>query len=143
MVGSGPYVVTEFDRGRIIRMSRNPNFRGPKPKFDELQWIKYGSADAVERALTLGEIDIVPEVAEATFARLGKAEERQEREGAVAVVHPAGLQPLHQGNCPDAKFNPAVQDLTVRQAIAYAIDRERINEIASRDIAFAGHGLLP
>ena len=46
-------------------------------------------------------------------------------------------------NCPDAKFNPAVQDVTVRQAIAYAIDRNRINKIASRGIAFEGHGLLP
>ena len=46
-------------------------------------------------------------------------------------------------NCPDAKFNPAVQDRAVRQAIAYAIDRERINEIAARDTSFAGHGILP
>ena len=45
--------------------------------------------------------------------------------------------------CPDAKFNPAVQDVTVRQAIAYAIDRNRINEIGTRGTAFVGHGLLP
>ena len=62
MVGSGPYVVTEFESNRIVRMERNPNLRGEKPKFDELQWIKYGSADAVERALTLGEIDMITEV---------------------------------------------------------------------------------
>ncbi len=31
----------------------------------------------------------------------------------------------------------------MRQAIAYAIDRKRINEIASRGTAFEGHGLLP
>ena len=31
----------------------------------------------------------------------------------------------------------------MRQAIAYAIDRERINEISSRGTAFPGHGLLP
>ena len=45
--------------------------------------------------------------------------------------------------CPDAKYNPAVQDRTVRQAIGYAVDRERINQIASRGTSFAGHGLLP
>ncbi len=45
--------------------------------------------------------------------------------------------------CPDAKANPAVRDRTVRQAIAYAIDRERINEIAARGTSFAAHGLLP
>ena len=31
----------------------------------------------------------------------------------------------------------------MRQAIAFAIDRERINEIGARGTAFAGHGLLP
>jgi peptide/nickel transport system substrate-binding protein len=46
-------------------------------------------------------------------------------------------------NCPDAKFNPAVQDRTVRQAIAYAVDRERVNTIAARGTSFPGHGLLP
>ena len=59
IVGSGPYIVTEFDSNRLVRMERNPNWRGKKPAFDELQWIKYGSADAVERALTLGEVDMM------------------------------------------------------------------------------------
>ena len=31
----------------------------------------------------------------------------------------------------------------MRQAIAYAIDRKRVNEIASRGTGFEGHGLLP
>ena len=33
---------------------------GEAPAFDEIQFIKYGSSDAVERALTLGEIDFIP-----------------------------------------------------------------------------------
>ena len=35
MVGSGPYVVTEFERGRIIRMERNPEWEGEEPAYDE------------------------------------------------------------------------------------------------------------
>ena len=31
LVGSGPYIVTEYERGRIIRMERNPEFRGEAP----------------------------------------------------------------------------------------------------------------
>ena len=124
-------------------MTRNPNFRGEKPAFDELQWIKYGNTDAVERALTLGEIDLVPEVQQATFARLAKAKDVE----AVKSTSPSFTQLTfnlcNEENCPDAKFNPAVQDRTVRQAIAYAIDRKRVNEIASRGTAFEGHGLLP
>ncbi len=143
IVGSGPYVVSAWDRGRIIRMTRNPNFRGEKPKFDEIQWIKYGNTDAVDRALTLGEIDIVPEVAEASFARLEKAKNVKGVNSASPSFTQLAFNLCSKKNCPDAKFNPAVQDVTVRQAIAYAIDRKRVNQIASRGIAFEGHGLLP
>ena len=31
----------------------------------------------------------------------------------------------------------------MRQAIAYAVDRERVNEISSRGTSFPGHGILP
>src|SRR3954462_7677030 len=72
LVGSGPYVVTQFQRGRIIRMERNPYYRRPKGRFDELQFIKHGNADAVERALRLGEIDFDREVDPSAFARVGK-----------------------------------------------------------------------
>jgi peptide/nickel transport system substrate-binding protein len=46
-------------------------------------------------------------------------------------------------NCPDAKFNPAIQDRAVRQAVGYAVDRNRVNEISSRGTSFVGHGILP
>ncbi|MEO8686967.1 MAG: ABC transporter substrate-binding protein [Solirubrobacteraceae bacterium] len=143
MVGSGPFVVTSFEHGRILRMSRNRYYSGPKPKFDEVQWIKYGTNDAVERALSLGEIDIIPEVQEAAFARLRKAKNVKAVSSASPSFTQLAFNLCNRQNCPDAKFEPAVQDRTVRQAIAYAIDRKRVNQIASRGTAFPGHGLLP
>jgi peptide/nickel transport system substrate-binding protein len=143
MVGSGPYIVTKFQKGRIITMDRNPNWRGAKPKFDEIQFIKYGNTDAVERALQLGEIDFVWEVQASSFARLSKAD------GVKTVKSPSpsftelAWNLCSKTNCPDAKFNPAVQDVAVRQAVAYAVDRNKINAIANRGTSFEGHGLLP
>lgn len=143
LVGSGPYVVTEFDSNRLVRMERNPNWRGEQPAFDELQFIKYGSADAVERALTLGEVDFIPEVDPATFERLGDTENIEAVKSPSPSFTELAFNLCPRDICPDAKYNPAVQDVTVRQAIAFAVDRERINQIASRGTAFAGHGLLP
>ena len=143
IVGSGPYIVSAWERGRIIRMTRNPNFRGDKPNFDEIQWIKYGNADAVERALGLGEIDVVPEVQEATFAKLSKTKNVKTVKAPSPSFTQLSFNLCTPANCNDAKFNPAVQDRTVRQAIAYSIDRERVNQIATRNTSFAGHGLLP
>ena len=143
IVGSGPYIVTEFDSNTLVRMERNPNWRGKKPAFDELQWIKYGSSDAVERALTLGEIDMMPEVNPANFERLGNTENIETVKAPSPSFTELAFNMCPRAKCPDAKYNPAVQDRTVRQAIGFAVDRERINQIASRNTAFAGHGLLP
>jgi peptide/nickel transport system substrate-binding protein len=143
IVGSGPYIVTEFDSNKIVRMERNPNWRGKKPAFDELQWIKYGSSDAVERALTLGEVDIMTEVDPASVERLGTTENIKTVKAPSPSFTELAFNLCPRDICPDAKFNPAVQDRTVRQAIGFAVDRERINQIASRNTAFAGHGILP
>jgi peptide/nickel transport system substrate-binding protein len=143
MVGSGPYITTEFKRNRIIRLSRNPNWRGAKPKFDEIQYIKYGSEDAVERALSLGEIDMVTEVQEATFDRLGKQKGIKTIKAPSPSFTELAFNLCSKKDCPDAKFNPAIQDRTVRQAIAFAVDRDRVNEISTRNTSFTGHGILP
>ncbi len=143
LVGSGPFIVTKFDRDHIVEMDPNPNFAGPKPKFDQIQFIKYGTQDAVERALQLGEIDVVPEVQATTFDRLGTVSNLTTVRSAQPAFTQLAFNLCPKALCPDANFNPAIQDLPVRQAIAYAIDRERINEIAARGTSFVAHGLLP
>lgn len=143
LVGSGPYIVTEYDRGRIITMERNSEWQGDEPEFDEVQYIKYGNQDAVERALTLGEIDIIVEVEASTFQRLEEDPEIETLASPSPSYTQLGFNLCPEALCPDAEFNPAVQDLTVRQAIAYAVDRERINEIAARGTSFVANGILP
>jgi peptide/nickel transport system substrate-binding protein len=143
LVGSGPYVVTEFDRGRILTMERNPEWNGPEGGFDQVEFVKYGNTDAVERALQLGEVDMILEVEAGSFERLGDEPDIE----AITAPSPAYTQLAFnlcsEQDCPDAEFNPAVQDPAVRQAVAYAVDRERINEIAARGTSFPGHGVLP
>ena len=143
LVGSGPWIVTKFERGRIVTLSRNPNFRGKKPVFDEIQFIKYGTIDAVERALRLGEIDMIPEAQAASFGKLGEADNIKTDRAPSPSFTQLTFNLCSKQDCPDAKFNPGVQDRVVRQAIAYGIDRDRVNEISTRGTSFVGHGLLP
>jgi peptide/nickel transport system substrate-binding protein len=143
LVGSGPFIVTEFTHGRIVKMERNPNFRGPKPKYDEIQIIKYGTTDAVIRALKLGEIDAQWEVEPTGFNQLEHADKIEPVRSSSPSFTELAFNLCSKENCPDGKFNPAVQDRAVRQAVAYAVDRNRVNEISSRGTSFVGHGLLP
>ncbi len=143
LVGSGPYIVTEFERGGISRMEVNPEWRGDPPGFEEIQFIRYGSQDAVERALSLGELDFIPEVEPATFERLSNQEDIETINSPTYAFTELSFNLCPEEECPDAQFNPAIQDVAIRQATAYAIDRERINTIATQDTAFVAHGLLP
>ncbi len=143
LVGSGPYVVTEFSRGRILRMERNPNFRGPKPQYDEVQFIKYGTTDAVIRALKLGEIDGQMEVEPTGFHQLENADNIEPVRSSSPSFTELAFNLCSKEHCPDGKANPGVLDRAVRQAVGYAVDRERVNEISSRGTSFVGHGLLP
>jgi peptide/nickel transport system substrate-binding protein len=143
LVGSGPFIVTEFERGRIITMERNPEFRGEAPEIDEIQFIKYGNADAVERAIKLGEIDVMTEVPPGSFENLSEDPNVEVVQSASPSYTQLSFNLCPEELCPDAEFNPAVQDVDVRQATAYAIDRERINAIAARDTSFPAHGILP
>jgi peptide/nickel transport system substrate-binding protein len=143
LVGSGPYIVTEFTRGRIIRMEENPEWRGPEPAFDEVQFVKYGTQDGVERALRLGEIEMILEVAEGSFNRLQSAPDIEVVSAPSPAYTQVGFNLCSEQDCPDAELNPAIQEQEVRQAIAYAVDRDRINEIAAQGTSFEGHGVLP
>ena len=143
LVGTGPFIVTEFERDRIIRMEQNPEFTGGTPNFDQVQFVKYGTQDAVERALDLGEIDSVVEVQATTFESLGNKENIETVDSPSPSFTQLAFNLCPENLCPDANFNPAIQDLDVRKAIAYSIDRERINEIANRGSSFVANGFLP
>jgi peptide/nickel transport system substrate-binding protein len=143
LVGSGPYIATDFERGKIVKMERNPHYRGDPGPYDEIQWIKYGNQDAVERALSLGEIDMVREVSAAGFANLGSNDNVDTSRSSSPSFTELAFNLCSKQDCPDARFNPAVQDRTVRQAIAYSIDREKLQAIATRGTSFVAHGLLP
>ena len=143
LVGSGPYVVTEFSRGRIIRMEPNQEWRGEQPNFDEIQYVKYGNQDGVERALTLGEVDMVVEVEASTFGRIAEEPNIETKTSPQPAYSQLAFNLCPEKECPDAVFNPAIQELDVRQAIAYGIDRERINAIAAKGTSFVANSILP
>ncbi|MFN8113228.1 MAG: peptide ABC transporter substrate-binding protein [Solirubrobacterales bacterium] len=143
IVGSGPYTVTEYERGRIVTMDQNPEWRGEPQPFDQVEFIKYGTQDAVERALSLGEVDFVREVESSSFERLGEQEDITVLKSPSPSYSEMAFNLCPEDLCPDGERNPAVLDPAVRQATAYAVDRARLNEIAYQGTSFVANGLLP
>ena len=56
-VGSGPYKAVEWKKNSHVRLVRNPNWWGPKPKIDEIFFMQYTNNDTLLQDLKAGTID--------------------------------------------------------------------------------------
>lgn len=120
--GTGPYVYDEYVSGQYTRFVRNENYWGEKPYYDEII-VKYipDSASRIQ-ALKTGEIDMIYGSALMTY---------EEYQQASSLPGMAGQIADSDTRARDITLNasrPALSDLRVRQAIAYAINKEEISE---------------
>ena len=123
--GTGPFMITEWQRGDHITMVRNPNYWGEAPSFETLifRW----STDSAQRFVELqsGQVDGIDNPGPDDFAAI-------EGDDAFALFPREGLNTFYVGfnNNPsiegyDNSENPfAIEE--VRQAIAMGIDRQQI-----------------
>jgi peptide/nickel transport system substrate-binding protein len=124
-VGSGPFVLKKGSRkaGQEWVMVANPNFWGGKPAVDQVVFRVFTEGSAMVAALKSGEIDFVHDVPSQSFDGL-----KSEKNIATVVGQQGGFAELAmngmQGGIGDG--HPALQDLTVRHAVAMAIDRQAL-----------------
>lgn len=121
-IGTGPYRFVDWDRGSHITLERNPDYwREGRPYLDRL--IFRFIADAATRAAGLerGEVDV------ATFGTINPVEMRRLEQiegisiayGGYEAIAPVMLLELNTAQ-------PPFDQREVRQAVAYALDRQRI-----------------
>ena len=131
-VGSGPFMVTEFTPGEAIIMKKNPNFFiDGRPKLDEIIVQIINDPAAMVIAVENGDADMYPFLAGSQDIR------RLERNDRLTVTNEgyAGIGPVNW-----LAFNtasPKLSDVRVRQAIAYAIDRDFIINALHRGVSTA------
>jgi peptide/nickel transport system substrate-binding protein len=125
IVGAGPYVLFERQKGQFIRFRANPDYYDGAPEVGELTFRVYKTADAVAQALRKGEIDFANELEANVFDAV------KDEPGITAVnaayygFNEIGMNvgaALADGT-PIGDGNPALKDKRVRQAINHAIDR--------------------
>lgn len=119
VVGTGPYVFTEYNPGVDVKLVRNDDYWGDAPYFEDVTHRFITDETAAINALLAGDIDIVGAV-------LGEGLERIEvtdaREGFAALVPtPQEISYIFLDTT-----NEQLQNDSVRQAIAHGIDRESL-----------------
>lgn len=119
--GTGPYIYDEYVAGQYTTFVRNENYWGEQPYYDKIV-AKYIPDNASRvQALKTGEIDLIYGSAELSYEDYNQATAIDGIEGKFA---PSGSTVRNI----ILNFNGNLSDLSVRQALAYAIDKEAISE---------------
>lgn len=133
-VGTGAFLFKEWVRGSQVTMERNPNYwQKGLPYLDRIVIHDLaGSVVGLQRLLT-GEVDYVGELTSSDVLPL---EHRPE------IV----LKPIKVGRWYFLQWHvnaPPFDNAKLRQAVAHAIDRKRINEITMRGQGYVSNSPTP
>jgi peptide/nickel transport system substrate-binding protein len=139
VIGSGPFQVVEWKKGNYVVMKANKDYWGGAPKIDEHILHFYTNQDTVAADLDLGVIDMSGFIAPAQFAKY------QDKAGVTAHAAIHDRFECLEMNCYAGKSlgHPALADPKFRDALAWAIDNEKIVNIAYNGYAIPGSSLLP
>lgn len=132
LVGTGPYLFSEWTPNQQIVLERNPDYWGEQPYYDEIVLIPVDDDKAAEVALQAGELDF-------SGISLSATDKFQEDPAFAVALIPStaynwiGMNVEH----------PKLQDINVRQAIRYGIDVPSILAAAYNDKAPRANALIP
>ena len=130
VVGSGPFILEEFTPGEAIVMKRNPDFFiADRPKLDKIIIRIIKDPSALVIAMENGEADMYPFMAGSQeIKRLEKVEHLQLTTDGYAGIGPINWLAFNTAS-------PKLSDVRVRQAIAYAVDRDFITKALHRGVS--------
>jgi peptide/nickel transport system substrate-binding protein len=115
-IGSGPYKLTEWVKGERIVMEANPDYWKGKPKIDKVIWKAVPEASSRIAALQAGQADLIVSVPPQSVDLINSAANTR-----VDAAHSLRNITLIF----DSRAKP-FNDVRVRQAMNYAIDKDSI-----------------
>ncbi|NPV55434.1 MAG: ABC transporter substrate-binding protein [Anaerolineae bacterium] len=148
MVGSGPFIMKDYRQGEYVHLEANRDFYLSPPKVDEVVFQTFSNLDALVQAIKTGQVDMITEMPNTAVATLQEAPD-------VRVVTGPPLAPditdivfnvTEPQDCPEdgaCTGHPALRDKTVRQALAYATNKQELVDIVLLGLGTPGLTLIP
>lgn len=127
-IGTGPYTFVSWDRGSQIILERNPDYHGDAPYFDTVEMLYFRDANALNNAMLTGAIDVLTTVQAPESLAEFEGGDYQIIEG---TTNGEVVLSMNQSE------GKPLADETLRRAIRYAIDHQRL-----LDTCWAGKGQL-
>ncbi|GAB3552714.1 ABC transporter substrate-binding protein [Actinopolyspora lacussalsi] len=145
VVGSGPFVATEYRPQQYLTLRANEDFWRGAPTIDRLRFVNFENSDAAVQALRKGDIDVVRDLTPTQFDALRGTDDIHRVRGKGRRFFEIVLNPgaANSAGDPIGTGHPALRDARVRRAIDRAIDRERLVERVLGGYGTVGAGYLP
>jgi peptide/nickel transport system substrate-binding protein len=136
VVGSGPYVVDQWEAGNSIHFKRNDNYWGTPGVPDEIVFQKFKDSNTMVQALKNGELDYVRGTGADQFDALQNQPDIRTSEGfsngfTYLSFNTRATQKGYHGS------TSALEDQKFRDALGFAIDRQTLV-----DRVLNGHGVV-
>ena len=138
IVGTGPFQVTDFKKGDFVTMTANKQYWRGAPKIDEVIFQYYTNPDTMVQDLKSSAIDACWGVPEAQLKPLSADTSLMAIDYVVKGFDELGY------NCYTGPSlgNPVLRDWKFRQALNYAIDRDKLVSIAYDGYATPGSTIM-
>ena len=139
-IGSGPFILKQWDKGQQIIVESNPLYYGQKPQFNKITFL-FLEEDAAFAAAKAGQIDmtsIPPSYASQKIEGMKIVE--------VDSVDNRGIMfPVVKSNEVDSDSSPVGNDVTadkaIREALNIAVDRQEIVDGVLEGYGTAAHSI--
>lgn len=136
-IGTGPFKFVNFDSvNNYVSLTANPEYFEGAPKIQKLNVKTVTDANALQAELQTGRVDIVPNPRNFSADTLNLLKQNPN----LQIVQSPGSNVRYIG------FNvaqPPLNNLKLRQAVAYAIDRKKIIDELLSSQAQIAHSILP
>jgi peptide/nickel transport system substrate-binding protein len=147
MVGTGPFMMEEYKQGEFTKLKANKEHFQTPPKIDEVIFKTYANPDALVQALKAGEVDLISELPNTTIASLKSESTVKVESGGARDLRDIFFNVIAPENCPKDEGkctgHPALKDVKVRQALAYATDKQQLIDVALLGLGSPGLVLVP
>lgn len=130
-VGSGRYVLAQWDQGQQAIFEANPHYYGEKPKMDRVV-VVFMDEDAALAAARAGEVDVAyvnaPNAGQQIAGYVLTSYPTVDSRGIALPAVPAGETRTVEGDMAYEAGNDVTADEAVRRAINLAVDRQALIE---------------
>ncbi len=131
VVGSGPFQLTQYKRDSYAIMTANKDYWGGAPKIDEVDFVYYQNADTMVQEMDSGSLQGCWGLLPAEFNQLRSSATYKP----LAYIDPELDELAFNCYTGPSQGNPVLKDWHFRQALQWAIDHNKLVQIAYGGLA--------